>query len=209
MADATDRELLAAWAAGDARAGDHLVLRHFATIDRFLRNKVGKDEISDLVQRTFMACLEYPDRYQGLSSFRNYILGIANNIVRGHYRTAARRQHQDVDALSVIDLGAGPSTLVGAKEEQRLLLAALRSVPLESQVILELYFWEQLKGAEIAEVLGVGEDTARTRLRRARLRVAEALERLSSGKALLASTLGNLESWARSVRPAGLGPAEA
>ncbi len=201
MTEEQDQALLDAWRAGDAAAGDRLFMRHFAAVDRFFRHKAGASEIQDLIQRTFMILVERPDGFHGRSSFRTYLLGIAHNMLREHYRASARDRHQDVDELSVADLGAGPSTLIGAKEEQRLLLEALRSVPLESQIILELYFWERLSGPQIAEVLGVGENTARTRLRRARLRVGEALERLARSRALLESTLADLESWARSVRP--------
>ncbi len=91
--------------------------------------------------------------------------------------------------------------VLGSPPPSSLLLAALRTVPLEAQVILELYYWEHLSGTELAAVLGVGEDTARTRLRRARLLVGEALQRLTAPKETLASTLADLDSWARSVRP--------
>lgn len=202
MSDEPDDALLDAWRAGDVAAGDRLFVRHFPAVDRFFRHKAGAAEIQDLVQRTFMICVERPRGFHGLSSFRTYLLGIAHNVLREHYRAAARDRHDDVDGISVADLGAGPSTLIGAKEEQRLLLAALRSIPLESQVILELYFWERLSGPQIAEILGVGENTARTRLRRARLRVGEAMARLSRSRAVLDSTLADLDSWARSLRPA-------
>ena len=200
--DEHDQTLLDAWRAGDASAGDRLFVRHFSSVDRFFRHKVGAGDIEDLIQRTFMVCVERPGGFQGLSSFRTYLLGIAHNVLREHYRASARGRWEAVEDISVIDLGAGPSTLLGAREEQRLLLEALRSVPLECQVILELYFWEHLSGPQIAEVLGVGENTARTRLRRARLRVGEAIERLSRSPVVLKSTLADLESWARSVRPA-------
>lgn len=197
----SDLVLLDAWRAGDKVAGDRLFVRHFSSVDRFFRNKVGADSIQDLTQRTFMVCVERPENFQRTSSFRTYLLGIAHNILREHYRAKTKHRHQDIDAIAVVDLGAGPSTLLGAREEQRLLLEALRSVPLESQVILELYFWERLTGPQIAAMLGVPEDTARSRLRRARLNVGEVLKRLASSKTLLDSTLENLDSWARSVRP--------
>jgi len=199
-ASESDVELLAAWQAGDRSAGDRLFVRHFPAVDRIFQNKVGPDHIRDLVQRTFMVCFERPDSFRQATSFRAYLLGVAYNLLREHYR-AVRRNHEDVDSRSVLDLGAGPSTLIGAREEQRLLLEALRSVSLEDQALLELYYWEDLTGPEIAAILGVPEDTARSRLRRARIRVGEALERLASSRALLESTVENLESWARSVRP--------
>lgn len=200
--DEHDQTLLDAWRAGDTSAGDRLFVRHFPVVDRFFRHKVSAGDIEDLTQRTFMICVERPDGFQGLSSFRTYLLGIAHNLLREHYRASARGRWEEVDGVSVVDLGAGPSTLIGAREEQRLLLEALRSVPLECQVVLELHFWERMSGSQIAEVLGVGENTARTRLRRARLRVGEVLERLSRSPVALKSTLADLESWARSVRPA-------
>jgi RNA polymerase sigma factor (sigma-70 family) len=198
----SDLVLLDAWCAGDKAAGDRLFVRHFSAVDRFFRNKVDVESIQDLTQRTFMVCIERPNNFQRGSSFRTYLLGIANNILREHYRAKVKHRHQDIDAIAVVDLGAGPSTLLGAREEQRVLLQALRNIPLECQVILELYFWERLTGPQIAAILGVPEDTARSRLRRARLRVGEALGRLTSSRAVLDSTLENLDSWARSVRPA-------
>jgi RNA polymerase sigma factor (sigma-70 family) len=193
--------LLDAWRAGDKAAGDRLFVRHFPAVDRFFRNKVDADSIQDLTQRTFMVCVERPDNFQRSSSFRTYLLGVAHNILREHYRAKTKHRHQDVDEIPVVDLGAGPSTLLGAREEQRLLLEALRRVPLECQVILELYFWERMSGSKIAAILGVPEDTARSRIRRAKQRVGEAMQQLASTRALLESTLGNLDAWAQSVRP--------
>lgn len=202
---ARDQELLTAWRQGDAAAGDRLFVLHFPTLDRYFRNKVSGPDIADLIQRTFMTCVERPHGFQGLSSFRGYLLGIAHNLLREHYRAVSRRRHEDIDAVSVVDLGAGPSTLIGAREEQRLLITALRSMPLESQEILELYYWERLTGPEVASILAVTENTARSRLRRARLRVREEVERLAASATVLQSTLEDLEAWARSVRPASVG----
>ncbi|MEZ4452580.1 MAG: RNA polymerase sigma factor [Nannocystaceae bacterium] len=198
----SDVSLLAEWQRGDKAAGDRLFVRHFHAVDRFFANKTAAGEVQDLVQRTFMVAVERAHTFAGRASFRAFILGIANNILREHYRARVKGRHDDVDDHAIADLCAGPSSMVGAKEEQRLLLAALRSLPLESQVILELYFWEDLSGAQLAEVLGIPENTAWTRLRRARLRVGEALERLASSRALLESTRDGLEGWARSLRGA-------
>lgn len=192
--------LVDAWRGGDRAAGDRLFVRHFSAVDRFFRNKTTSADIQDLVQRTFMACIERPQGFQGMSSFRTYLFGIAHNLLREHYRTATRARRHDGDELSVVEMGAGPSTILGAKQEQRLLLEALRSIPLESQVILELFYWEHLTGVQLGDVLGVPENTARSRLRRARAQVAEALKDLANSSALLASTLQDLDAWAQSLR---------
>lgn len=196
----SDAELLDAWRRGDPRAGNELFERHYATVHRFLVNKV--DDAEDLLQRTFEICAEGRDRFEGRSSFRSYLLGVARKLVLQHWerrrRSAAR--HQDIDEFSIHDLGAGPSTLMARSQEQRRMLEALRRLPLKHQVSLELYFWEELTGPELAEVLAVPEAAARSQLRRARLQLAEILHQIERNAEVLESTSDDLERWAASIR---------
>jgi RNA polymerase sigma-70 factor (ECF subfamily) len=67
-------------------------------------------------------------------------------------------------------------------------------------VTLELYYWEELPASELGRVLGVPEGTVRTRIRRAKTLLEEALAELGEGDRDLASTVANLEDWARSLR---------
>ena len=69
---------------------------------------------------------------------------------------------------SAADLAAGPSTLFGKRREERLLLEALRRIPLDSQVVLELYYWEEMSAAQTAAVLDLPEGTVRGRVKRAK-----------------------------------------
>jgi len=196
-----DQALLDAWRLGDRHAGDVLFVRHFPAVQRFFRNKVSAEAIEDLVQRTFLVLIERPQLFLGRSSLRTFLLGIANNLTREYYRANRRAAlHDDFDRASVADLGVGPTTAVGWKRECRVLLEALRRMPLNVQTLLELYYWESLTGGEIASVLGVPENTARTRLRRARERLAREVTRVERLSQPLESTLENLERWASSLR---------
>jgi DNA-directed RNA polymerase specialized sigma24 family protein len=76
----------------------------------------------------------------------------------------------------------------------------LRTIPFELQVVLELHYWEQCPVAEIAEVLGVPEGTAKSRLRRGREQLRAAVERLAERPDLAQSTLHGLDTWAREVQ---------
>ncbi len=182
-------------------AGNALFNRHFNAVLCFFRNKVD-DQAEDLVQRTFVACVEGRDRFREESSFRTYLFGVANNILRHHYRRRQRdaRRVLQFDARSVVDLGAGPMTLCEARSEQRLLLEALRRIPLNSQVVLELFYWERCSGAEISQILNVPENTARSRLRRARLQLEGRLRELAKSPPELESTISDLDGWAEKVR---------
>jgi RNA polymerase sigma factor (sigma-70 family) len=200
MATSTsDLELLDAWRGGDLGSGEQLFRRYFAQINRFFRNKTDSG-IEDLIQSTFLACIEGRDRFREASSFRTYLFGIAHNLLRTHYRKRAR--DVDFEHTSVVDLGASPTGPLTQRDEQAALLRALRSIPFDHQVILELSYWEDLSGPEIAEVLGLPPNTVRSRLSRARTALREALERGVASVEVLRSTLSNIEGWARSVRDA-------
>jgi RNA polymerase sigma factor (sigma-70 family) len=195
----TDEELLEAWRAGDKRAGNELFQRHFEPIRRFFWNKVER-EIEDLVQRTFMGCLEGTERFEGRSKFRTFLFAVAHNILREHFRQKRRDARVDLDERSVVDLGAGPSTVLAHRREQRLLLEGLRRIPITFQIALELFYWEKLTGAELGEVLGVPENTAYSRVRRAKELLTEALRKIERSRDVLESTTADLDGWAAQIR---------
>ena len=105
----TDFELLDAWRAGDRDAGNELFLRHFESVCRFFRNKV-RDGVEDLIQRTFLACVESRERFRKEATFRTYLFTVARNELFAHFRRG-RKSPEPIDAmiLSVNDLGPSPS----------------------------------------------------------------------------------------------------
>lgn len=174
---ATDGELLAQWSAGSRAAGNELIERHFDTVHRFFRNKVGSD-LEDLMQQTFLACVEARVRYQGQASFKTFLLAIARNQLFTHY-SKRRREVLDFTLTSVHDLGTSPTGVLARREDEYLLSEALRRVPLDAQVVLELAYWESMDGAQIAQVLEVPLNTAYSRLRRAKLALLDRLRELA------------------------------
>lgn len=195
-----DFELLERWRTGDRSAGTSLFERHFDGICRFFANKIETD-VDDLVQRTFTACVENRDRFAGHSTFRTYIFAIAHNVLRSHLRTLQReRKRFGVEAESIHDLGLNPSVLVAHRREETLVLQALRRIPVDQQTLLELYYWEDMTAVELAEMFGLPIGTLRSRLRRAKQLLEQALRELGEADVLVESTLSGLESWARAVR---------
>ncbi len=194
----SDEAKFAAWRAGDARAGAELFERHYEGVARFFRNKVDVDA-PDLIQKTFLGCLESRERVRGDSSFRTYLFAVAHNVLFKHFR-ARSRSPLDFGVTSVHDLRPTATALLVRRGEEQALLQALRRIPLEHQVTLELYFWERLTAREMAEIQGVPEGTVRTRLRRAKILLEEALAVVTRSPGELHDTLANLDAWASSVR---------
>jgi RNA polymerase sigma-70 factor (ECF subfamily) len=186
-----DADLLQQWAAGSREAGNLLIERHFECVHRFFRNKVGP-EIEDLVQQTFLGCVEARARFQGQASFKTFLLAIARNQLFTHYGKQ-RRHAFDVTVTSLHDMGTSPSGVAAQREDERLLAEALRRVPLEAQVVLELAYWEGLDGGEIARVLDVPLNTAYTRLRRAKAQLRLRIEQLAPDRPGIAQLLEQIE----------------
>jgi RNA polymerase sigma factor (sigma-70 family) len=197
----TDEGLLRRWQAGDQAAGEELFERHYDTLARFFCNKVHQPE--DLIQRTFLACVEHPDRFLGKAnaSFKTYVISIANNVLRNYYRDLnGPRNHAALPSTSAADPVPSPSAIVCEHEEEKLLLAALRSLPSDLQVLLELHYWEGSTMREMADVLELSMAQVKNGLRKGRLELKKQLARLASSRRVLDSTLTKLDDWAAGLR---------
>jgi len=196
----SDGQLLECWRAGDTASGEALFERYYDMVERFFLNKVAGG-VQDLVQETFMRCVEGRERIRDQDRFRTYMFGIAYNVLTAYLRERYRSDRAiDLSEISMCDIAPGPSSLIARQREHQLLIEALRAIPIEDQVILELHYWEQLTTNEMAEVIGIPIGTARGRLQRARTRLEEAMQRLTSSPQDFASTMARLDDWAAECR---------
>ncbi len=202
-AEDPDLDLLARWCAGDRAAGSALFDRHFADLFRFFETKVG-DETEELVQRTFCACVHRRDQFRRQSSFRTFLFAIARFELYAHWRQRARHgQAIDFSEVSLAQVATTPVTRLARNRQRDRLLRALQSLPLESQLLIELHYWEDMDSDALAEVFEISPTTARTRLFRARQALRAHMERDADRGA--APEPGRLDEWVgalRAMRPA-------
>ncbi|MEZ4360053.1 MAG: RNA polymerase sigma factor [Kofleriaceae bacterium] len=195
----SDEELLACWRDGDGASGQVLIRRHHRTLSRFFANKVPSAVAPDLVQESFKRCMKPSAE---VSSVRAYLLGIAFHVWIDHLRARQRerRLQRELEQHSAEELGVPPDQVLAGKVERRLLLRALRRLPMEMQVALELAYWERLSRTEIAEVMGRPPGTVATWLRAGKQALRADLARLARSTAQLTSTLDTLDQWSARVR---------
>ncbi|MCA9705202.1 MAG: sigma-70 family RNA polymerase sigma factor [Myxococcales bacterium] len=194
----SDTELLRAWRSGDKARGQELCVRYFDAVARFFANKLD-DQIPDLVQETFLALVQGRDRIKDESRFRPYLFGIAYNVLKKHLK---RRYQLPEDYLtrSLHDIAPGAETMLRDVEHLRLLKAALRRIPLDLQVAIELRYWEKMSSSEISQVLGIPASTVRAQVSRARVLLEEALRSETAKAEVVESTISNLDGWAEQLR---------
>jgi RNA polymerase sigma-70 factor (ECF subfamily) len=198
----SDEELLGRWAGGEASAGEELVRRHFDMVYRFFATRLD-DQVADLVQATFLACVQRRARLAEVSSFRAFLLGVARRVFLGHLRGRARAARaMDTRARQPEPSIPSAGRVMALRQEQRILLAALRKLPRDLQLALGLYYWEELPVAEIAEVLEIPRGTVLSRLHRARRLLVDGIAREAGSVEDVTATAQAFEHWARSLRDA-------
>jgi RNA polymerase sigma-70 factor (ECF subfamily) len=201
MMESTDIDLVDAWRAGDAEAGQALFQRHFDSIYGFFETKCEADA-DELVQSTFLACLRARDQFRKESSFRTYLFTIARHelyrVLRGRQRDGARL---DFELSSIADLVSTVGTRIARNQEHRRLLEVLRQLPVEQQALLELHYWEDMDISNLAEIFEMPHTTIRTRLHRARKALRERMAGTATAPAPALESLESMDVWARGLAP--------
>lgn len=194
-----DFELLDAWGQGDAAAGDALIRRHYASILRFFDLRVPA-QADDLTQKTFLTCTTAVRNLRERTSFRAFLFGIARNQLLHHLRSRSRAAPtMDFDDLQNADPAATPSRVVAMYEEQRLLLRAMQALPVDAQMLLQMFYWESMSNREIAEALAVPISTVTTRVSRARQALQKTIAEIPGLERHRSALLDGLDSWVTSI----------
>lgn len=195
-------QLLAAWRTGDRQAGSKLLDHCYPRLKRFFANKLDSDaDIDDLIQMTLLGCLQSSEQARDDGQFVRYLFAIARNKLCDYLRDRYKwRTGDDIEEIPIEDMAPGQSTIVARKREQRLLLKALRRIPLKYQIVFELHYWEDLPAPAIGAILGLTEPAVRGRLRLAKNGLRDKIMRLAEDPEVLRSTLDNLDRWASDIR---------
>ncbi|MGB1015455.1 MAG: RNA polymerase sigma factor [Nannocystaceae bacterium] len=195
-----DLKTLNAWRSGDQKAAGELLNKFLPQIRRVVARKVPDEAIESVVDRVLDGLIKGHQSFRAQSKVRTYILTITKNSIADFHRHRARQPEIDVLESSVRDLGISPSGLLLEKENRRLLLEALRSIPLRDQILLELYLWEDMTAPELAEIFDCGVPTIRSRIRRAKERLSKEAREFLEDERELVDTLTDLDDWLRQVR---------
>lgn len=175
----SDSELLERSAGGDRVAFETFVTRYQAPVFRYLLSTTDSDSAEDALQETFIAAWRNASSFRGCDSARAWVFTIARHALsRLHRRRAGEpNRFEQFDDLDVLGCAAGwglaPVEDFSTRIEDRdLLERALRSLAPEDREVLVLRELEGLSGEETAALLDVSVSAMKSRLHRARLRLA-------------------------------------
>jgi RNA polymerase sigma-70 factor (ECF subfamily) len=174
MSDAAvdDSQLMLAYARGDAHAFELLYSRHRAALYRYLMRQARDAEVtSDLFQEVWSRVIATRARYEPRAKFQTYLFTLAHNCFIDHCRRMKTRPSGlSVEAAASADLLAAPDELrpddrLERSELRQQYQTALAALPAEQRDAFLLHEESDLSVEEIATVMGVGAETAKSRLR--------------------------------------------
>jgi len=123
----------------------------------------------DAVQETFLRVHKHYGQFAERSSEKTWIVRIAINVCKNHMRSYWWR-HVDIGMSLLEAIGEEP-----ALPDDTLLMEIMKLPPRYREVIL-LFYYQEMKIREIAEVLGTPVSTVAVRLKRARERLTPVLK---------------------------------
>lgn len=172
-----DAALVARLIDGEMEALGHLYQRYGGAIRTFLRRvepTLGAEEADDTCQETFLTFHRTLRRYEHRGKLRAWLFGIALKTARAQRRKGWWRHllglRRGEEAAGVALRKDDPAARVDAR---RRVAAALESLPAAQREVIVLTALEGLSVKEAAEVLGIPENAASTRLYRARAALGE------------------------------------
>ena len=161
-------------AARGARDSEELLRRLYALHGRpvlayALRRTANAEDAADVVAETFLVAWRRLESVPPEDALP-WLYGVARRVL-ANQRRAAHRRARLADRLRQ-ELPAAIQALEPPTFSHGPVMAALRMLGADDQEILMLAIWEELEPNEIAQVLGVSRIAARSRLHRARRRLA-------------------------------------
>lgn len=190
-----DMTLLQQWRAGNRRAGDVLIRRHYAYAYSIARRRLSQDDAAaEATQNAMLVVVQKRDAIT--TDFRRYLEKV---VVFSVLSQTKRRAHEPLEG----DEGAktprpGASSVLAEREEEKLLVKALRSMSIDDQLLFYFDFVGDQSRHELASLLEIEPEKIYGHVHRAKQRL---LERLAGFRdsSVKQSTVGGLETWLASV----------
>ena len=85
------------------------------------------------------------------------------------------------------------------------MLMAMTQLPTDLQIVVELYYWEGMRTAEIGMVMETNASTIASRLARARELVGQHITEMTRPGRLRDSLIADLDGWQRALGPVTAG----
>jgi len=174
-----ERELIASVLRKDRKAAARLVAGHIDAVYAYTRHRLAPhtEPVDDVVQDVFLSALHGLATFQGQSSLRTWLIGIARHKVDDIYRQRLRLP-EAIDDPDLIEEASPLATLpleeqIDATRSREKVRTVLAQMPERYGLMLLWRYWEQRSTRDMAAAIGTTEKSVERTLARARARFKE------------------------------------
>ena len=177
MQATSDEALIARIASGDRLAMQVLFARHHVRIYRFvLRLLRDQWKAEDLISEVFLDVWRQADRFEGRSTVSTWLLAIARFKALSALRRKPEEGLDEDAALKIEDLADNPEVTLEKKDRSAVIRKCLMGLSAEHREIIDLIYYHEKSVEEVAKIVGIPENTVKTRMFYARKKLAEMLK---------------------------------
>ena len=144
---------------------------HHAQVYAYAVSRAGRQLADDIVSDTFLVAWRRLDTVPAVPL--PWLLGVARNVVREHYREEVRQTSLAAELRAWVD--EADADVADRVAERAAVLAALALLSEDDRELLTLVAWHSLSARAAAQVVGCSTATFFVRLHRARKRLTQAL----------------------------------
>jgi RNA polymerase sigma-70 factor (ECF subfamily) len=173
----SDEVLIGRIAKGDRLAMQVLFARHHVRVYRFVLRLVGNPSVAeDLISEVFLDVWRQADRFEGRSAVSTWMLAIARFKALSALRKRPDEELDDEAAEAIEDVSDNPEVALQKKDKSVLLRQCLEKLSPEHKEIIDLVYYHEKSVEEVAEIVGIPENTVKTRMFYARKKLSELLQ---------------------------------
>jgi len=174
MAAEDDQDLLQRIERGDGAAMQALFAQHRLRVHRFVLRLVRRDEIADdVVTDVFLDVWRGAARFEGRSSVSTFLLSVARFKAYSALRKRRELQLDDEFAEAIEDEADSPETTVQKSDKAATLRLCIDRLSTEHREVIDLAYYQEQSIEEISRIVGIPENTVKTRMFHARKRLSE------------------------------------
>src|SRR2546421_7265561 len=177
MQSTSDEVLIGRIANGDRLAMQVLYARHHVRVFRFVVRLVRDESTAeDLISEVFLDVWRQAGRFEGRSAVSTWLLAIARFKSLSALRRRPDEELDEETAGAIEDPADDPATALEKKDKSVMLRKCLAGLSAEHREIIDLVYYHEKSVEEVAEIVGIPENTVKTRMFYARKRLAELLK---------------------------------
>jgi RNA polymerase sigma-70 factor (ECF subfamily) len=174
---ASDDALIARIASGDRLAMQVFYGRHHVRVYRFALRLVRNEQVAeDLISEVFLDVWRQAGKFEGRSAVSTWLLAITRFKALSGLRKRKDAELDDETAASIADTSDDPEVAMQKKDTSEALRTCLGALSQDHREIVDLVYYHEKSVEEVAAIVGIPENTVKTRLFYARKKLAELLK---------------------------------